>query len=217
MDNNHLYHLYLIRHAKTEGNIARRYIGRTNEPLCAQGIAELQAKIDAKVYPLVEYVFSSPMIRCDQTRGLIYPDAPFSIVEAFAEYNFGFFENKAYDELKDTPEYQCWLDSEGKGKIPGGESADEFKARCLDGFTKVMATIETAGIRHIALIIHGGTIMALLEAYSPESVDFYHWQVKNGEGYHLIIDPLSWNKTHKAQSVTKLGINEKSAVNTHEI
>lgn len=198
------YNLYLIRHAKTEGNLKRRYIGRTNEPLCEQGIAELQENINAVLYPAVEHVFVSPMIRCDQTRGLIYPDIPFSIVQEFAEYSFGLFENKAYEELKDTPEYQSWLDSGGKAKIPLGESADAFRARCLTGFGQVLQALEILDIHDAALIIHGGTIMTLMDAYSPEISDFYQWQVKNGDGYHLIINKTTWPKTQKAQSVTKI-------------
>lgn len=198
------YNLYLIRHAKTEGNLRRRYIGRTNEPLCEQGIDELRDNIDSGLYPLVRHVFVSPMIRCDQTRGLIYPDVPFSVVQEFAEYSFGLFENKAYEQLKDTAEYQRWLDSGGKGKIPEGESADEFKARCLAGFEKVLETLTISGIHDAALIIHGGTIMTLLEAYSPEISDFYQWQINNCEGYKLIIKESSWQETHKALSVSKI-------------
>ena len=35
--------VYLIRHGLTEGNRLRRYIGRTDEPLCAAGRAALSA------------------------------------------------------------------------------------------------------------------------------------------------------------------------------
>ena len=36
--------LIFIRHGKTAGNLERRYIGRTDEPLCDEGIAEILGK-----------------------------------------------------------------------------------------------------------------------------------------------------------------------------
>lgn len=36
--------LIFIRHGKTAGNLERRYIGRTDEPLCDEGIAEILEK-----------------------------------------------------------------------------------------------------------------------------------------------------------------------------
>ena len=34
--------VYLIRHGMNAGNREKRYIGRTDEPLCSEGIAALQ-------------------------------------------------------------------------------------------------------------------------------------------------------------------------------
>lgn len=35
----------------------------------------------------------------------------------------------------------------------------------------------------IALVVHGGTIMAILDRFSMPHRDYYDWQVKNGSGY----------------------------------
>ena len=35
--------IFFIRHGATEGNLRRRYIGRTDEPLCEAGIAQVKA------------------------------------------------------------------------------------------------------------------------------------------------------------------------------
>ena len=86
----------LIRHAKTQGNIERRYIGcRTDEDLCAEGIAQLQTQH----YPDADMVFASPMKRCIETAKLLYPDVPFDIIPDFRECDFGDFENRNYEEL----------------------------------------------------------------------------------------------------------------------
>ena len=79
----------LIRHGKTKGNLEGRYIGcRSDEPLCPEGRADLKQR----VYPAVSRVYASPMRRCLETAGLLYPDAPVEIVPDLRECDFGTFE-----------------------------------------------------------------------------------------------------------------------------
>lgn len=88
--------LLLIRHGKTYGNTLGRYIGgATDEPLCLEGIRLLQEK----PYPEVSRIYVSPMIRCRQTAGLLYPDRELKEIPLFRECDFGIFENKNYQEL----------------------------------------------------------------------------------------------------------------------
>ena len=83
----------LIRHGKTYGNMLGRYIGsRTDEPLCREGIRLLREK----KYPPAEYVYTSPMRRCLETAGEIYPGVPCGRNHLLAECDFGAFENKNY-------------------------------------------------------------------------------------------------------------------------
>ena len=44
--------IILIRHGKTEGNIKNRYIGRTDEPLCGEGLDEIRKN----KYPPADFV-----------------------------------------------------------------------------------------------------------------------------------------------------------------
>ncbi|NLI92679.1 MAG: histidine phosphatase family protein [Peptococcaceae bacterium] len=196
--------VYLLRHAETEGNLSGKYIGITDEPLSDHGIQKLRTLVQTGRYPEVQHVFVSPMLRCSQTMGMIYPEIPNTIVPEFAECNFGFFENKTYEELKDTAEYQSWVDGGGKGVIPDGEDVLSFKARCCSGFERVMNKILEWNIATSALIIHGGTIMAVLEEYSREKLDFFYWKVKNCEGYELMMDPCLWAERKKIKEIIKL-------------
>ena len=59
--------IIFIRHGKTAGNLEKRYIGRTDEPLCEEGISELESI----KYPDSDEVLASPMKRCLQTARLI--------------------------------------------------------------------------------------------------------------------------------------------------
>ncbi|NDL68350.1 histidine phosphatase family protein [Anaerotalea alkaliphila] len=170
--------IHLIRHAKTKGNLAKRYIGRTDESLSAEGIALLKERADQ--YPRVALVFTSPLKRCVETADILYGDAPRVQMEDLRECDFGIFENKTYEELKDRSDYQNWIDSGGKGEIPQGESGRQFRTRCTAAFDEILEHIHTHEVDCAAVVVHGGTIMAILEAYAPERKDFYDWQIENG-------------------------------------
>jgi len=68
--------------------------------------------------------------------------------------------------------------------FPGGESRADFAKRCVDAFEK----LKESGSEDTALIVHGGTIMAIMERYAMPKGDYYDFQVKNGEGYWLYPD-----------------------------
>lgn len=59
--------IFFIRHGATEGNLRRRYIGRTDEPLCEAGIAQVKALQKRRLS--VDRLFVSPMLRTRQTGG----------------------------------------------------------------------------------------------------------------------------------------------------
>ena len=69
------YRLYLVRHGVTQGNLDGIYMGSgTDQPLCAQGAAQLRALAARFPYPKAETVFSSPMRRAVETVELLFPD-----------------------------------------------------------------------------------------------------------------------------------------------
>lgn len=188
--------IVLVRHGKTAGNLKGRYIGsRTDEPLCPEGIAELQKKEAV----LVDRIFVSPMKRCLETAELLWPgklkeQAP-EIVPDFRECDFGDFENKNYKELDGNPDYQAWIDSGGTLPFPNGESMDAFKRRCQEAFAQIVQQLKGEEEIRAALVVHGGTIMAILEQYGFPQKQYFDYQVKNGCGY--ILTPVEgtnlWN------------------------
>lgn len=79
--------------------------------------------------------------------------------------------------FKDNPDYQKWLDSNGELPFPNGETHEDFKNRCKDGF------FESLTERDTAFVIHGGSIMAIMQKLFGGN--FYDYQVKNGCGYEF--------------------------------
>lgn len=182
--------LSLIRHGQTEGNKKKRYIGVTDESLCEEGKAFLRQM----KYPAPQAVYVSPMKRCVETAEILFPDYPVHVIDELAECDFGDFENKNYEELAGNPDYQAWIESGGTLPFPGGESRESFCRRNLLGFRKAMTACIRSGVSSAAFVIHGGTIMNIMEAYAVEEQSFYQWHVENGRGYTLDFDTEEWKK-----------------------
>lgn len=174
--------IMLIRHSSTEGNRQRRYVGRTDEGLCPEGIALAREK--AKLLPEPELVYSSPMLRCRQTAEILFPGKTPIIMDGLRETDFGKFEYKTYEELKNDPDYGAWLDSGGAGAIPGGESMEQVSQRVLAEFGRLILDIMLQDYTgRVAVVAHGGTIMTILAALGLPEKGYYDWQVKNCGGY----------------------------------
>ena len=177
--------IILIRHGKTFGNTLGRYIGTTDEELCLEGREELAALRESGQYRSIrpDLVYVSPLRRCRQTAEILFPGVPQEICRDFRECDFGEFENKNYKELSGNPAYQAWVDSGGTLPFPGGESREAFQERCRAEFARVLRARRKQAGSSAAFVVHGGTIMSILAEYAVPKEDFYHWQIKNGEGY----------------------------------
>lgn len=187
--------LILIRHGKTAGNLLGRYIGsRTDEPLCDEG----REGLAGKQLPEVERLYVSPMKRCVETAEILWPGfdrKKMQKVTDLRECDFGDFENKNYKELSGNGDYQAWIDSNGTLPFPNGESMDAFKSRCFEAFARIVEEVSGAeqewiasgktGIFRAGIVVHGGTIMAILEQYGYPKAAYFDYQVKNGCGYRL--------------------------------
>lgn len=168
----------LIRHGKTAGNLEKRYIGTTDEPLCDEGRGELslfEGRCDT--------LFSSPMKRCLQTAEILFPDMAPVVIDDLRECSFGDFEGKNYSELNGDPDYQVWIDSGGMIGFPNGETRPQFISRTVEGFISAVRTAEEKGAHDIVFAVHGGTIMAVLSALSIPESDYYDFMCPNGGGY----------------------------------
>lgn len=210
-----------IRHGMTRANEEHRYLGKTDEPLFEKGIRFLQEKKKKSFFNAPEFLYASPMKRCVQTAEILFRRKPVLIPE-WKEMDFGQFEGKNYEELKDNPDYQKWIDSNGTLPFPGGESREQFIRRSMEGFDRMMSDIlkrseKNTGIQNdtdtrylksnrgteipVVTVVHGGTIMAVLSSLTGG--EYFDFQVKNGEGYETVLEWIQgrW----KITSLTKIG------------
>lgn len=179
--------VFLFRHGRTKGNLEGRYVGRTDEPLEASGREELLKGKALGWYPAVERAYVSPMSRCAETARLIYPDTDSRICEDLRECEFGEFEYCNYGELNGNPDYQAYIDSGGELAFPGGESKREFTRRCAGAFREIVKEALRDQKSCIAIVAHGGTLMAVLDQYSLPAGRYFDWQTGNGRGYRAVL------------------------------
>lgn len=184
--------ILMIRHGATAGNLEKRYVGRTDEGLTEQAVSDLLERVRGvrKLAGNVAVIVTSPMKRCLETAEVLFPKNLYENIPrlqkaGLSECDFGKFEYKNYMELSGNAEYQHFIDTLGKEGFPGGETTDEFKARTVKAFLEVLKEVPSQADRDdltLVFVVHGGTIMAVMEALSEEKRGYYDWQVGNGEG-----------------------------------
>ena len=117
--------------------------------------------------------------------------------------------------MKDNSLYQQWIDSNGAMPFPGGVSQESFRSRCVRGFVTAVEDAIENHISQAAMVVHGGTIMAVLERFAVPHRNFYDWQVKNGCGYEITLDEEMWKKGKKEVTVRrKLDFEKKNRSKT---
>lgn len=181
----------LYRHGKTSGNLRSAYIGVTDEPLCDEGRAEL-ACVDRDL----DRVFVSPMLRTRQTASILFPNARHEIVPGLAEMDFGVFEARNFEDLAEDDRYRAWVDGGCLDMCPGGEDLQGFEERCLAAFAPLVSAALENDETGIVFVVHGGTIMALMDRLALPHRGYYEWHVKPGEHIVANVDSELWQRGH---------------------
>lgn len=190
--------IQLIRHGLTVGNLERRYIGSTDEPLCPEGVKRLQQRKADGCYVRPQILCASPLLRCQQTCAILFPEHVPVLQPDLRETDFGVFEGKNYEQLREISAYQRWLDSGCTGQIPQGESRAVFQQRCCTAFLALLEQFAEA--EQLTLVVHGGVIMALLEQFALPKQDFYQYRLENGAAHFYQWDgqwPVALHKQQK--------------------
>lgn len=168
--------VYFIRHGLTAGNLEKRYIGRTDEPLCEAGVLQAKTLLEL-THTAFNAVYVSPYARCRETAEILFPGYAPVVVVSLRECDFGVFEGKTANELAGDAAYERWLASGCTEAIPGGEDVDAFKLRCCRAFTEIIAALPDGACA--AIVTHGGCIMAVLEYYVRPKRSFYQYHIPN--------------------------------------
>ena len=171
--------IYLIRHGKTGANEKRLYCGSTDLPLSCGGAEELR-ELNYRVENAC--FVTSGMLRTEQTLEILFGPVPHRREPGLREMDFGSFEMRSYEQLKDNVDYQAWLSGDNEANVPPhGESGVQMTRRVLEAFGSLPDGT--------ALITHGGVIAAIMaELFPAEGKHRYQWQPQNGRGYEITAD-----------------------------
>lgn len=178
--------LYLIRHGKTYCNEERLYCGSSDVSLSNNGIEELRILKNKKLYPRCKLNYTSGAKRANETFEILYSHNNYREKKDFFEYDFGDFELKSYDMLKEDKDYIRWITDNTEGVCcPNGESKLQFYKRIKKAFKELLKEIEDSSENEALLLCHGGTIGTLLWLFCDNNKNFYDYQPSCGGGYKL--------------------------------
>ena len=144
--------IHMIRHGKTIANEQKLYCGATDIPLSDNGKAELLQLKDQGIYPCADIYFTSGLVRTEQTLDLLYGSVHREALPQLMEFNFGEFEMKSYEMLKEQADYQAWItDEAGQVSCPNGDSRQNFNRRVIDGYELIIKKAQGK----TALVVYG--------------------------------------------------------------
>jgi len=179
-----------VRHGRTEGNVRRILVGRTDIPLDALGYRQA-ATVAAHVGTLArpDVVVASPLLRARETAQAIADvlDLPIEIEPDIAELNFGTYEGWSFEDIRShQPDFAArFADKEFDAHWPGGERLSEFHARVHDA----LKGLATRYASHTAVVVsHGGVLGSLAaQLIGTPPNDWSRYQIQNCSVTHLEI------------------------------
>ena len=188
------YVIHLIRHGAIDETLSGKYIGTTDPPLSDKGKLALKKLAFTHAYPQPPVVFSSPLRRCTQTCAVLFPERKPLVIANLSECNFGEWEGKTAEELKDSEDFQKWLAGGNSVKPPRGESNADFVRRVCKIFESIVEGLMKTGSTECAIVTHGGVIMTLLAVYGLPQAKPFEWAMENGCGYSVRVTPMLWQR-----------------------
>ncbi|AQU82815.1 MULTISPECIES: histidine phosphatase family protein [unclassified Halomonas] len=181
--------LVAVRHGITAWNLERRYQGQQDIPLlfpdAESGLLALREALESERF---DAIYSSDLQRCQQTlewAEAAKPGVPITLEPRLRELDFGEYEGKVYDELKDLSHYRAWVDSVGELQIPGGESAAQLRERLDAWLRDVAANAQAGGYKKVLAVTHGGVIRELRRRF--ETIHFWDGTVVQAQGRRWLL------------------------------
>ena len=182
----------LLRHSSTQGNLEGRYVGSQNHPLAVAGIKLAHSR--KHLMPVPDKLWVSPMLRCRQTGEILFPNTCQYVKDSLRECNFGDFEGKTWDELKDNLIFRAWINGNPNVVFPNGESLGHQLDRCHKAVSEIIQEALEEGIERICILAHGGTLMSIMSEFCVPRHSFYHWLPTNCGGFLVSVneDPMTF-------------------------
>ena len=174
--------LTLIRHGITHGNKYGLYYGTTDLPLLEEGVEELRERRLGYIYPTAPRYYTSPLQRTQQTLRQLYGAVDFTVVDGLREMNFGVFEMRTVEDLRQDEAFVAWSRRMSTDRCPEGESFADVQRRALVAIDPILHGGEDA-----VCVIHGGVIACLMTKWFP-GPRFESWMPHPGTGWQVTVE-----------------------------
>ncbi len=205
---------FLVRHGRTDGNVRRILVGRTDIPLDELGVQQAAAVatyFSGQHRP--DVIVASPLIRAQNTAKAISEllGIPIETEPEIAELNFGHYEGWSWaDLLEKEPEFSSqFSDFDLDLQWPGGERLSEFHLRVRGAFSRLAARYAN----HSAVVVsHGGVLGSLAsQLLGTPPNDWSRYQIRNCSVTHLEIG-RERSVLHRLNDVKHLELLESQAI-----
>jgi alpha-ribazole phosphatase len=182
--------LTIIRHGDTPGTLRKLFYGATDLPLADEGRADLIEFAAKGTYPDAggAAMFTSGMLRTEQTLEVIYGDIPHETIPDLREIDLGKYEMKTFEQVQADRDGKEWLEGDmGYLAESGGDSMEGFNERVSRGIDTL---IEKAKDHEKAIaVLHGAVIFTAMEKLFPDERDNpWSWVPKPGLGYTIYFE-----------------------------
>jgi broad specificity phosphatase PhoE len=203
--------VFLLRHGETAWNKLGRVMGRSQVPLGADGIQQIQ-----KIAPLIatlelDGIYSSPLRRAVQTARLVADGTslPIRKSEGLNEIAFGEWTGRHFEDMIDDELYRRFIKSPAKTLLPGGETITDVQRRGLNVINE--AAQHVPGGRFL-MVSHGDVIRAILCHYMKLPLHEYRrLRVDNGSLSALQSNGC-WAESNTSTISTKLSWPVKNRI-----
>lgn len=165
--------LYFVRHGETKHNENKSYYGRLDVELTEKGIS--QAKRVGGLLDNVNFskIYVSEKTRAEQTAKIILKNKQCNLIKdsRINETNFGLFEGKSYDQLKELypEEWKLWCEDWKSFAPPEGESYTLLYDRVKSFMDDLLKLDE----ENILIVTHGGVIRSIYCYVLNGNLDFF--------------------------------------------
>lgn len=147
--------LYVIRHGQSEGNRLGQYTGWADVTLTQQGVREAEQVGEIIKGISFDKIYSSDLIRAQQTAQAAIPGCVYETTELLREVNVGKVSGRPLASVSSQERQE--MDCVGF-EMYGGESRSAFCGR----LRTFLRRVEQLGGENVAAFSHGGCLRAML-------------------------------------------------------
>ena len=166
--------IHLIRHGVTAANMEKRFAGRSEEPLHADGIKQLEELAKRLQEKGIDRIVTGPLLRTRQSGEIIGNSLNIN-VESAEDFNEIFLPH--WDRLTKTEirqqfgeEYPTWLADPAGFKVAGCETIRDVQKRAVHGMEQLFAA---AADQPILVVTHLIVARALVLHYQQQTIDAF--------------------------------------------